>query len=147
MSSEVNESQSTSNPITNTKAPNRASKRKQWSEESMVGAMQAVADGSSITGAAREHGVPRTTLQDRVLGNVIHGRNPGPKRYLNEAEEKKLSEFLVETAAVGYGKSRAEIMAIAEKWRYMHVHIYLIYSHSCLWRYILMLNDTAKSYC
>ena len=102
------------NPTANRKA-NRASKRTQWSDESMVGAMQAVADGLSITGAAREYHVPRTTLQDRVLGKVVHGTKPGQQRYLNEVEEKKLSEFLVEAAAVGYGKSRAEIMAIAEK--------------------------------
>ena len=97
-----------------TKQANRAPKRKQWSEESMIGAMQAVVDGSSISGAAREYSVPRTTLQDRVHGKVIHGTKPGPKRYLNEVEEKKLSEFLVETAALGYGRSRGEIMAIAE---------------------------------
>ena len=47
--------------------------RRQWSEESMIGAMKAVAEGTSITGAAREHGVPRTTLQDRILGKVTHG--------------------------------------------------------------------------
>ena len=108
------ECQNNSNPIANRKA-NRASKRKQWSDESIIGAMQVIADGLSITAAAREYGVPRTTLQDRVLGKVPHGKKPGPKRYLNELEEKKLSEFLVETAAVGYGKSRAEIMAIAER--------------------------------
>ena len=80
----------------------------------MIGAMKAVAEGTSISGAAREHGVPRTTLQDRVLGKVTHGTKPGPKRYLHEVEEKKLSEFLVETAALGYGRSRGEIMAITE---------------------------------
>ena len=47
------ESQNNSNPTANKKA-NRASKRKQWSDESMVRAMQTVADGLSITGAARE---------------------------------------------------------------------------------------------
>ena len=80
----------------------------------MIGAMKAVAEGTSITGAAREHGVPRTTLQDRVLGKVTHGTKPGPKRYLNEVEEKKLLEFLVETAVLGYGRSRGEIVAIVE---------------------------------
>ena len=40
---------------------------------SMTGAIKAVVKGSSISGAAREHGVPRTTLQDRVLGKVTHG--------------------------------------------------------------------------
>ena len=51
------------------------SNRRQWSEESIIGAMKAVAEGTSITGAAREHGVPQTTLQDRVLGKVTHGTN------------------------------------------------------------------------
>ena len=68
--------------------------------------------GTSISGAAREYGVPRTTLQDWVLGKVTHGTKPGQKHYLNEVEE--LSEFLVETTALGYGRSKGEIMAIAE---------------------------------
>ena len=114
MSAAENESQNSSNPIANRKA-NRASKRKRWSDESMIRAMQAVADGSSITGAAREYSVPQTTLQDRVLGKVPCGKKPGPKRYLNELKEKELSEFLVETAAVGYGKSKAEIWQLQKR--------------------------------
>lgn len=110
MSCRENESQNGFNPG----KANRVGERKQWSEESMTGAMKAVADGSSISGAAREYGVPRTTLQVRVLGKVTHSTKPGPKRYLNDVEEKKLSEFLVETAALGYCRSRGEIMAIAE---------------------------------
>ena len=68
MSCRENESQNGSNPG----KANRADKRIQWSEESMTGAIKAVVKGSSISGAAREHGVPRTTLQDRVLGKVTH---------------------------------------------------------------------------
>ena len=61
MSCRENESQNGSNPG----KANRADKRIQWSEESMTGAIKAVVKGSSISGAAREHGVPRTTLQDQ----------------------------------------------------------------------------------
>lgn len=38
--------------------------------------------------SSKEYGVPQTTLQDRVLGEVTHGTEPGPKRYLNRVEER-----------------------------------------------------------
>jgi len=38
--------------------------------QSMVTAMKAVVEGSSsVNKAAREYGVPRTTLQDRITGS------------------------------------------------------------------------------
>ena len=44
----------------------------------MINAMETVKKGSSIKRAAEEYAVPRTTLQDRVLGNVEHEKKPGP---------------------------------------------------------------------
>jgi transposase-like protein len=61
-----------------------------WTEEAMIAAMEAVKDGVSISRAAKEHGVPRTTLQDRHLGKISHGTKPGPKPYLKKNEEKEL---------------------------------------------------------
>ena len=55
--------------------------------------------------AAREYDVPRTTLQDRITGKVGHGIKPGPKLYLNKAEESESAEFLEVTSSVGYGKT------------------------------------------
>ena len=77
--------------------------------------MKAVEDGSSIASAAKSHNVPRMTLQDRMLGKVVHGTKPGAKPYLNTEEEKELAEYIVESASVGYGKNRAQIMSLAEK--------------------------------
>ena len=89
-------------------------KRKEWSNESMLLAMQAVKNGStSITRAAKLHGVPRQTLQDRVSGRVQHGVRPGPKPYLSSTEENDLAGFLVDASKVGYGKSRQQVKAIA----------------------------------
>ena len=59
-----------------------------WRNESMLNALEAVKKGSSIKRAAEEYGVPRTTLQDRVLGNVEHGKKPDQQPYLNVEEEK-----------------------------------------------------------
>lgn len=96
------------------RSPRRPTKRKQWTAESMLGALAAVKNGAPILRAAREHGVPRTSLQDRVLGKVVHGTKPGPKPYLTSSEESELSDFIVDVAKAGYGKTRRQIKAIVE---------------------------------
>ena len=90
-------------------------RRKRWTNESMCAVIQSVKDGSSVSQAARAHGVPYTTLYDRIVGNVCHGTNPGPRPYLSKCEEKDLSEFLVKVAKAGYGKSRQQVKALATK--------------------------------
>ena len=89
-------------------------RRKQWTNIQMEKAMEAVMSGVGINRAAMEHGVPRTTLKDRISGRVDHGDNPGPAPYLSKEEEKELGAFLKRSAALGYGKSRKQVMAIAE---------------------------------
>ena len=69
--------------------------------------------GTTITRAVLEHGVPRTTLQDRISGRVFNGCKPGRKPYLSQLEEEDLANFLVEVADNGYGKSRQEIKLLA----------------------------------
>ena len=59
-----------------------------------------VKEGSTISQAARAHGIPHSTLYDRISGRVSHGVNPGPKTYLSKHEEKDLSDFLVHTNSV-----------------------------------------------
>ncbi len=80
----------------------------------MLAALAAVKDGVSVLRAARTHGVPRTSLQDRVLGKVVQGTNPGPKPYLSQTEEKELSNFLIDVAKTGYGKTRKQVKTIVE---------------------------------
>ena len=69
-------------------------KQKQWSDEAMLAALEAVKNGSSIKRAALEHGVPRTTLSDRHFGKVIHSTRPGSKCYLSQDEETELGAFI-----------------------------------------------------
>ena len=83
-----------------------AKKRKQWTDEAMLSAMAAVKNGMSVNPAAKMHGVPRTTLHDRISGRVAHGTKSGPPPYLSPNEEKEFSIFIEQTAKVGYGKSR-----------------------------------------
>ena len=80
-------------------------KQLQWSKQAMLDAMKAVQDGSPITTAARVHVVPRTSLHNR------DGVKPG---YLSTEEETELAEFAIETASVGCGHTRKQIMTVAE---------------------------------
>ena len=65
--------------------------------------------------SALSHGVPYTTLKDRLSGRVIHGTKPGPITYLNAKEEEALTSHLVEATKVGYGKTRKQVKMIIEK--------------------------------
>ena len=91
-----------------------STKRFQWSNQQMEAAMKAVESGSGINKVARDHGVPSTTLKDRMNGKVEHGRKPGPQSYLSNFEEHELGVFLKECAGIGYGKTRRDVMQIAQ---------------------------------
>ena len=80
----------------------------------MLSAMAAIKNGMSVTRAATTHGVPRTTLHDRISGRVAHGTKSGPPPYLSPHEEKEFSIFIEQTAKVGYGKSRKQIKKVTE---------------------------------
>ena len=54
---------------------------------------------------ARQHRVPPSTLKDRLSGRVLHGAKPGPRPHMGPSEEKELSEYLIASAKVGYGKT------------------------------------------
>ncbi len=80
-------------------------KEKKWSDDQIVGAIQAVInDGLSINQAADNYQVPRSTLKDRLSERVTHGVNPGPKLYLTKDEQQGLADYLISAANIGYGK-------------------------------------------
>ena len=67
----------------------RPSKQKQWSEKLILTALDAVIkDGLSGNKAAILHGLPPSTLKNRLSGCVEHRKNPGPVLYLTNKEEK-----------------------------------------------------------
>jgi len=86
-------------------------KRKNWRDEDMCGAIHAVKyDQLNISNAEKIFSVPWKTLGDR---RVTHGTKPGLQPYLKK-EETKFSEFLVDMAKPGYGKSRKQVKTISE---------------------------------
>jgi len=62
--------------------------------EQMRHAMEAVMSGElGVNRSTLQHGVPRTTLKDRIASRVQHGTKPGPVVYL---DDKDLVKFLFE---------------------------------------------------
>ena len=87
----------------------RPEKFKQWSEEVMEKAVNAVINnGMSVRRAAMDYDVPKSTLGDRVSGRVIPGSYSGPRKLLSEEEE--LVVF-----AIGYPKSRKDLLTLAQR--------------------------------
>jgi hypothetical protein len=67
----------------------RTGKRNLWTNEQVEAAMLSMGNEEmSANKAADLHGVPRSTLKNRLSGRVEHGKNPGPKPYLTRDEEK-----------------------------------------------------------
>ena len=97
----------------NSKLPNRSLKRKQWSEEQMLVAIDGIT--KSINKEALEHGVPTSTLKDRISGCVVHGIKPDPVPYLSAKEDDNLKRYLVEACHMRYGKTRSQVKGVVEK--------------------------------
>ena len=78
-------------------------KRRQWNPADMEAAMRAVQEeGKTVTAAAKQHSVPRKTLDDRIKGRVTHGSNPGPSTVLTAREEDALASYLLYMAERGF---------------------------------------------
>ena len=66
----------------------------------MKAAMKSVIDKNTpVSRAAKIHGVPKSTLHDRISGKVCHVDKPGPEKLLSLVEEE------------GFAAKRAEIEA------------------------------------
>lgn len=96
-------------------ACHRPKKYKQWSDESMLGAIRSVTEGTGVNRAALEFCVPVTTLKDRVSGRVQHGSKSGKTPYLSLEEEEELVDYIVTCSNIGYPKTRDEIIGIVRK--------------------------------
>ena len=91
----------------------RPLKYKSWSESNLHSAYLAhVEEGLSVRRAADAFGVPKSTLQDRVSGRVCFGAKSGPPKFLSDEEELELVNFLCGCAAVGYAKSKQQVLSL-----------------------------------
>ena len=73
-------------------------------------------NGLSRNQAADLHGIPRSTLKDRLSGRVIHGTKSGPKSYLTAEEENELEMHLLQASKMGFGKTRRDVKCIVQEY-------------------------------
>ena len=83
----------------------------------MQNALKAVDKGESICRAAELYNVPQSTLYDRVSGKVMHGARSGSQPYLSieEKEELIITNFLLETAKIGYAHTRKQVITLVQQ--------------------------------
>ena len=94
----------------------RGKYEKAWDERRMeISLTVVIGDGYSVRRPSDIFNVPKSTLGDRVSRRVIPGSTSGPEKYLTLNEERELVQFLTWVAAIGHGKSRKEVMAIAQR--------------------------------
>ena len=91
----------------------RPLKYKTWTSENLERACQAVESGLSLRQAAEEYQIPKSTIQDHVSGKVLSGSKSGQK-YLTDEEEEELVTFLLETAKIGFPRTRKEVILIVQ---------------------------------
>ena len=89
---------------------------KNWSSQGMANAIKAVTEqGLSVRKAAEMYGIPKSTLGDRISGRVLPGSVSGPPRTLTDSEETDLEQFLFHCSAIGYGKTRKDVINLVER--------------------------------
>ncbi|GFO23521.1 Dde superfamily endonuclease cenp b [Plakobranchus ocellatus] len=94
---------------------NLIKKRRLYAKEALLAAYKAVKDSNiSVNAAAKQYGVPLTTLRDRVDGRIsIDTTRSGPPLLLAEEEEAEIAQFLHTMARYGYRYTRVELGEIA----------------------------------
>ena len=91
----------------------RPANYKYWNEEHMSLAVMAVLEKQmSIRAAALHFNVPKSTLGDRMSGQVVLGAVSGPIKYLSKQEEDEPARFLIRCSAIGYPKTRIEAIGL-----------------------------------
>ena len=78
-------------------------------------AIEAVSQGMSVRRAALDFNIPKSTLNDRISGRVIHGMLSGRPKYLTNTEEEELVRFLIRSSSIGYPRTRHEVIALVQR--------------------------------
>ncbi|XP_046564293.1 uncharacterized protein LOC124273117 [Haliotis rubra] len=67
----------------------------------------------SVYRAARQYGVPESTLRDRTRGNVPVGAKPGGDTLLSHGEEKQFVDHVKYMSSIGYGYTKLNLQYLA----------------------------------
>ncbi|XP_040006665.1 uncharacterized protein LOC120802667 isoform X2 [Xiphias gladius] len=89
-------------------------KKKKWTEEAMERALIEVKSGRcTVRQAAKEFGVPKSSLGDRVSGRVTPGSRSGPAQLITSADEELLVEFSLYISKHGFPLTKQQLVSFA----------------------------------
>ena len=69
----------------------------------------------SLRKAARQYGIPKSTLSLYVSGKLQIGAKRGPASVLSAEEEQRLVDYAVHMGQIGYGRTREQLFDIVAK--------------------------------
>ncbi|CCF45332.1 transposase, partial [Colletotrichum higginsianum] len=87
----------------------------QYTEYEVNQAIQAVSDGQSLRKAAREYGIPITTLHNRLTGTQARAAAFSDLQRLSPDQEAKLAEWVRIQHALGVAPTHQQVRAFAER--------------------------------
>lgn len=89
-------------------------KKKRWTEDAMERALIEVKSGRcTVRQAAKEFGVPKSSLGDRVSGRVTPGSRSGPAQLITSADEELLVEFSLYMSRHGFPLTKQQLVSFA----------------------------------
>lgn len=89
-------------------------KKKKWTEEAMERALVEVKSGRcTVRQAAKEFGVPKSSLGDRVSGRVRPGSRSGPAQLITSSDEEQLVEFSLYMSKHGFPLTKQQLVSFA----------------------------------
>ncbi|XP_061607823.1 uncharacterized protein LOC133467223 isoform X2 [Phyllopteryx taeniolatus] len=89
-------------------------KKKKWTEEAMEHALIEVKSGRcTVRQAAKEFGVPKSSLGDRVSGRVTPGSRSGPAQLITSSDEELLVEFSLYVSKHGFPLTKQQLVSFA----------------------------------
>ncbi len=92
----------------------RSGSYKNWNDDNLHRACEAIHKGTSVRRAAEEYNIPKSTLYDYVSGRVVFGAKSGPKSYLTSTEEEEMVNFLGGMASLGYSRTVTQVIEIVQ---------------------------------
>ena len=84
-----------------------------YTEEDVQRALDAVANGMSRLKASQEHGVPRSTIRNRINGHISRIEAHEPQQRLSLVQEQRLTDWILTQEALGLSPTHAQIRQFA----------------------------------
>lgn len=81
-----------------------------YSQEALAKAINAVNEGISVRTAAKEFGVPRSTLKDHAKGKSKIGVKAGRKRCIPEEVENAVVDKVIAAAQAGFPITKRQFL-------------------------------------